>query len=227
MVFTNGFQCVCICVSVFITLITLGVGSVLHDRLVHLLVITDMPHPPLQLIYIYLIMLAVALLLQAVLGILLMVGGFKFKQLVEEMDDNERGNARVKLEIETVSSPAVQVHLPDNNKALQQVKHLLTLPGRDRQASLRSLHAYDPVNSSPSLYAVPLTPFDAETGTWPVSDDQMFSIQSPQDTDGQVFRLQSPEENARCYNNFTSQSYFTRNILDYNSSMKQVCRLIP
>ena len=41
---------------------------------------------------------------------------------------------------------------------------MLTLPGRDRLASLRSLHAYDPVNTSPGLYAVPLTPFDSQTG---------------------------------------------------------------
>ena len=41
---------------------------------------------------------------------------------------------------------------------------MLTLPGRDRIASLRSLHKYDPANNSPGLFAVPLTPFDAQSG---------------------------------------------------------------
>jgi len=163
MVLSNKVQVTVLSIAVVVTFFLILVIGILRERIEFMLT-SSVPTVLVQGLPLYLTILAVSIMIQICLMGMLFIGRFHFTQLVEE--DEEVGQRTVRLEITADASPAVNVHLPSENKTLKQVKSLLTLPGRDRIASLRSLHKYDPSNNSPGLYAVPLTPFDAQSGMW-------------------------------------------------------------
>eukprot|EP00088_Acartia_fossae_P067873 TRINITY_DN8510_c0_g1_i8.p1 TRINITY_DN8510_c0_g1~~TRINITY_DN8510_c0_g1_i8.p1 ORF type:complete len:334 (+),score=48.05 TRINITY_DN8510_c0_g1_i8:60-1061(+) len=163
MILSNRVQIAVAGVSTIFTFLVVVLCGVLQKRLEQSLNKDAVPDILVTGLLVYLTMLGASIFIQTALILVLYLGRFHFTQLVEEDEDT---GPRVRLEIQAEGSPAVNVQIPSDNTALQQVKTMLTLPGRDRLHSIRSLHAYDPVNTSPGLYAVPLTPFNSETGTW-------------------------------------------------------------